>query len=60
MFITATCPECKDETEHEVLADSRDLLTAGGTGPLLASRAAAFAAARLRVGVRHPARGAAG
>lgn len=26
MFITATCPECKDETEHEVLADSRDLL----------------------------------
>lgn len=26
MFITATCPECKDETEHEVLADTRDLL----------------------------------
>lgn len=26
MFITANCPECKDETEHEVVAESRDLL----------------------------------
>jgi uncharacterized Zn finger protein len=26
MFITAYCPECKDETEHEVVAESRDLL----------------------------------
>lgn len=26
MFIAAHCPECNDETEHEVLADSRDLL----------------------------------
>ena len=26
MFITASCPECKDETEHEVIAESRDLL----------------------------------
>jgi uncharacterized Zn finger protein len=26
MFITAICPECKDETEHEVVAESRDLL----------------------------------
>jgi uncharacterized Zn finger protein len=26
MFITAHCPECKDETEHEVVADSRDML----------------------------------
>lgn len=26
MFITANCPECNDETEHEVLADSRDML----------------------------------
>jgi len=26
MFITAHCPECKDETEHEVVAESRDLL----------------------------------
>jgi uncharacterized Zn finger protein len=26
MFITANCPECKDETEHEVIAESRDLL----------------------------------
>jgi len=26
MFITATCPECNDETEHEVVAESRDLL----------------------------------
>lgn len=26
MFITAICPECNDETEHEVLADSRDML----------------------------------
>lgn len=26
MFITVNCPECKDETEHEVVAESRDLL----------------------------------
>lgn len=26
MFITAACPECKDETEHEVVAESRDML----------------------------------
>jgi len=26
MFITAHCPDCNEETEHEVLADSRDLL----------------------------------
>ncbi|MFA5220927.1 MAG: HVO_0476 family zinc finger protein [Methanoregula sp.] len=26
MFITVTCPECKDETEHEVVAESRDIL----------------------------------
>jgi uncharacterized Zn finger protein len=26
MFITASCPECNDETEHEVVAESRDLL----------------------------------
>ncbi len=26
MFIAATCPECRDETEHEVVAESRDLL----------------------------------
>ena len=26
MFITAHCPECKDETEHEVVAESRDQL----------------------------------
>lgn len=26
MFITANCPECEDETEHEVVAESRDLL----------------------------------
>jgi uncharacterized Zn finger protein len=26
MFITAICPECKDETEHDVVAESRDLL----------------------------------
>lgn len=26
MFIAITCPECKDETEHEVVAESRDLL----------------------------------
>ncbi|MCX6689801.1 MAG: HVO_0476 family zinc finger protein [Methanoregula sp.] len=26
MFITVDCPECKDETEHEVVADSRDRL----------------------------------
>ncbi len=26
MFITANCPECKDETEHEVVAESRDVL----------------------------------
>ena len=26
MFITVHCPECKDETEHEVIADSRDRL----------------------------------
>jgi len=26
MFITVNCPECKDETEHEVLADTRDML----------------------------------
>jgi uncharacterized Zn finger protein len=26
MFITAHCPECNDETEHEVVAESRDLL----------------------------------
>ena len=23
MFIAVTCPECKDETEHEVVAESR-------------------------------------
>nr|WP_319375151.1 HVO_0476 family zinc finger protein [uncultured Methanoregula sp.] len=26
MFITVPCPECNDETEHEVVAESRDLL----------------------------------
>ncbi|MFA4861089.1 HVO_0476 family zinc finger protein [Methanoregula sp.] len=26
MFITLACPECNDETEHEVVAESRDLL----------------------------------
>lgn len=26
MFIAANCPECRDETEHEVLTESRDLL----------------------------------
>jgi uncharacterized Zn finger protein len=26
MFIAVTCPECKEETEHEVVAESRDLL----------------------------------
>jgi len=26
MFITAACPACKDETEHEVVAESRDML----------------------------------
>jgi uncharacterized Zn finger protein len=26
MFITAHCPECNDETEHEVVAESRDVL----------------------------------
>ena len=26
MFITSNCPECSDETEHEVVAESRDLL----------------------------------
>jgi uncharacterized Zn finger protein len=26
MFITLSCPECNDETEHEVVAESRDLL----------------------------------
>ena len=26
MFITASCPECKEETEHEVIAESRDML----------------------------------
>jgi len=26
MFITANCPECRDETEHEIVAESRDLL----------------------------------
>jgi uncharacterized Zn finger protein len=26
MFITAHCPECKDETEHEVVAETRDML----------------------------------
>jgi uncharacterized Zn finger protein len=26
MFITAYCPECKDDTEHEIVAESRDLL----------------------------------
>jgi uncharacterized Zn finger protein len=26
MFITAHCPECNDETEHEVIAESRDQL----------------------------------
>jgi uncharacterized Zn finger protein len=26
MFIIAHCPECKDETEHEVVAESRDQL----------------------------------
>jgi len=26
MFITVQCPDCKDETEHEVLSESRDRL----------------------------------
>jgi uncharacterized Zn finger protein len=26
MFITAQCPECNDETEHEVIAEGRDQL----------------------------------
>ncbi len=26
MFITVHCPACSDETEHEVVAESRDLL----------------------------------
>ena len=26
MFITANCPECRDETEHEVVAESHDRL----------------------------------
>jgi uncharacterized Zn finger protein len=26
MFITVSCPQCNDETEHEVVAESRDLL----------------------------------
>ncbi|WP_321506857.1 HVO_0476 family zinc finger protein [uncultured Methanoregula sp.] len=26
MFITHPCPECNDDTEHEVVAESRDLL----------------------------------
>lgn len=26
MFIAVTCPECKEETEHAVVAESRDLL----------------------------------
>ncbi|MCX6698280.1 MAG: HVO_0476 family zinc finger protein [Methanoregula sp.] len=26
MFITVDCPECKDETKHEVVAESRDRL----------------------------------
>ena len=26
MFITVPCPECNDETEHEVVTESRDLL----------------------------------
>src|SRR5512138_536260 len=26
MFITASCPQCRDETEHELVAESRDLL----------------------------------
>ncbi len=26
MFITASCPECREETEHEVVAESRDRL----------------------------------
>jgi len=26
MFITASCPGCRDETEHEVIAESRDTL----------------------------------
>ena len=26
MFIAAPCPDCKDETEHEVVAESRDVL----------------------------------
>jgi uncharacterized Zn finger protein len=26
MFITVPCPECKEETEHEVLSESRDRL----------------------------------
>jgi uncharacterized Zn finger protein len=26
MFITVNCPECNDETEHEVITESRDLL----------------------------------
>ncbi|MFH8252701.1 metalloregulator ArsR/SmtB family transcription factor [Microbacterium sp. B2969] len=44
------------ETVAHYLADSRNLLTARGTGPLLASRTAAFAAARLddRHRAEHP------
>ena len=26
MFVTVHCPQCNDETEHEVVAESRDLL----------------------------------
>lgn len=26
MLITASCPQCREETEHEVVAESRDLL----------------------------------
>ena len=26
MLITASCPECREETEHELVAESRDLL----------------------------------
>ena len=26
MFITVNCPECNDETEHQIVAESRDLL----------------------------------
>ena len=26
MFITVNCPECNEETEHEVITESRDLL----------------------------------